>query len=166
MASNVTLVRASSFYTISAAADLVNAETLVIAGKTYTVQTTLTDVDGNVNIGADIAGTISNLVAAINLSNEGESAVGAATDYALAMTRNPSVHATTSTDTLTCSALIPGDHGNTITLTVGTSATTVDNATLENGSGNIASWLEGVLVLNQINAEVMYELKTLTPAAD
>ena len=36
-------VKASTFYTIDAAGELTNGETVVIAGKTYTAQATLTD---------------------------------------------------------------------------------------------------------------------------
>ena len=64
------LVRAATFYTIDGT-DITNAETIVIANKTYTAQDTLTDVDGNFHIGATIAATVTNLLAAINLSNQG-----------------------------------------------------------------------------------------------
>lgn len=158
--------RASTFYTIDADADITDGETLVVAGKTYTVQATLTDSDGNVHRGADHQGTISNLVAAINLSNEGESAVGAGTDYADSMTRNTNVYAVEGTDTLTVYAHVPGTQGNFIPVTVGTSAAEVDNATLEGGTGSMAVFAEELLQYNQINSEVQSHLKILTPADD
>jgi hypothetical protein len=166
MATNVALVRASTFFTIDNLTDLTNGETLVIGGKTYTAQDTLTNTDGNVHIGANVAGLISNLVAAINLSNEGETAVSAGTDYAAAMTRNPCVYATASTNTLTVHSLVPGAIGNVIPVTIGTSAAEVDNATLEGGSGNVASFFEGLFDLNQINSELYSALAPFTPAAD
>jgi len=164
MAIDTALVRAESFFTIDATADITDGETLVIAGKTYTFNDTLGSSDGDVHIGADVQGIISNIVAALNLSNEGESAVGAGTDYAAAMTRNPGVHGVEGTDTLTCQALIPGALGNLIPLTIGTSAAEVDNAVLEAGSGNEADFFEGLLALNQINSEVIAALKPFTVA--
>ena len=160
-------VKASTFYTIDDAADLVDGETLVIAGKTYTFQDTLTDVDGYVHIGATIAATVTNLLAAVNLSNEGESAVGAGTDYAASTTRNTDVHAVlTSATVITMVAHAPGTQGNLIPMTVGTSATTVDNATCENGAGSLAVWAEELMAQNQINSEVASHIKLLTPAVD
>ncbi len=160
-------VKASTFYTIDAAGELTDGETVVIAGKTYTAQATLTDSDGNFHIGANIAATVTNLLAAINLSNQGESAVGAGTDYAASMTRNASVHARlTSATVLTIVAHAPGAQGNHIPCTVGTSTVTLDNATLENGAGSLAVWAEELFQYNQINAEVMSHLKLLTPAVD
>lgn len=158
--------RASTFYTIDAVGEITNGETIVVAGKTYTFQDTLTDSDGNVHIGSDIAGTRSNFIAAINLSNEGESAVGAGTDYAASMTRNAEVHAYESGDTVVIRAHAPGAQGNRIPCTVGTSGVTLDNATLENGSGSLAVWAEELLQYNQINSEVQSHLKLLTPASD
>ena len=160
-------VKASTFYTIDDALDLVNGETLVVAGKTYTFQDTLTDADGNVHIGADIAATVTNFVAAVNLSNEGESAVGAGTDYAASMTRNTDVHAQlTSATVVTMVAHAPGTQGNLIPMTIGTSANLVDNATCEGGAGSLAVWAEELLLYNQINSEVVSHLALLTPAVD
>jgi len=161
-------VKASTFYTIDAAGELTNGETVVIAGKTYTAQATLTDSDGNFHIGATIADTVANLVAAINLSNEGESAVGAGTDYAASMTRNTMVHAQmdTAQEVVTIIAHAPGEQGNYIPCTAGTSGVTLDNATLENGAGSLAVWAEEMFAYNQINSEVMSHLKLLTPAVD
>lgn len=167
MATNTALVRASTFITLDNATEFANTNTIVIGGKTYTAQTTLTDVDGNVHIGATVAETLTNLLAAINLSNEGVSAVGAGTDYAASMTRNPCVYAVqTSATVITLHAHVPGAIGNVIPVANGTATATIDNATLENGSGNIAAFFEGLLSLNQINAEVLAALKPFTPAAD
>ena len=67
-----------------------DTQTVVIAAKTYTTQTSLTDSDGNVLIGADETATSANLVAAINL------AAGSGTTYAAAMTLHPDVIATSA----------------------------------------------------------------------
>lgn len=64
-----------------------DTETIVIDARTYTFQTVLTDVDGNVLIGVDAAETAANLKAAINLE------AGAGTTYAASMTLNVDVDA-------------------------------------------------------------------------
>ena len=161
MASSVALVRAFADYTIDADTDITDAETLVIAGKTYTFQASLTNVDGNVALGAAgaFALTAENLIAAINLGS------GAGVKYAAAMTRNPCVHAVQQSATVVrVYALMPGSWANVVPVTIGTSAAAVSGATLASGSGNIASFIESVLALNQINSEVISEIISLTPA--
>ena len=59
-----------------------DTETLTIGTKVYTFQTALTDVDGNILIGASASATIDNLIAGINLT------AGAGTAYASSMTTN------------------------------------------------------------------------------
>lgn len=166
MAIATALVRASTFFTIDADIEITEGETLVIAGKTYTFNATLGSGNGAVHLSGGHQGCIQNVVAAINLSNEGESAVGAGTDYAVATTRNESVHAVEGTDTLTINALVPGAIGNHIPCTIGTSAATLDNATLQGGEGNIGTFFDDLFRLNQINSEVQQELKKITPRAD
>ena len=159
-------VRAETFYTIDDAADLVNAETVVVAGKTDTFQDTLTDVDGNVHIGATIADTVTNLLAAVNLSNEGESAVGAGTDYAASMTKNEFVFAVlTSATVITMRAHVPGVLGNLIPMTIGTSANTVDNALCEGGTGDIGQFFNEMLGSVQLNSEALLLLAPFSTVA-
>lgn len=64
-----------------------NGDTVTIGSTVYTFQTTLTNVDGNVKIGASAAASLQNLRAAINLMD------GAGTTYAAAMTIHPTVFA-------------------------------------------------------------------------
>lgn len=165
MAFDVTLERANATITLDAAGEATNAETVIIAGKTYTFLATLTDSDGNVHIGSNVAGTVDNLVAAINLSNEGESAVSAGTDYAASMTKNTRVFATrvAATGVITLYAKVPGDVGNLIPLDAGTSTITIGNAVLENGVGDVGSFFDGLFELNQINAELTAALRQFSP---
>lgn len=60
-----------------------DTETVVIGAKTYTFQTSLTDVDGNVLIGATASDSLDNLIVAINLGS------GAGTTYATSTTAHP-----------------------------------------------------------------------------
>ena len=153
------LVRAATFITMDAAGEFADTNTIVIGQKTYTAQGTLTDVDGNVHIGADIAATLTNLIAAVNLSNAGESAVGAGTDYATSMTRNPDVYAVaTSATVATFNAHVPGSIGNNIPVANGTATTTVDNAVLENGTGIVADFFDEFLDSVQLNSEAVMHL--------
>lgn len=62
-----------------------NTETVTIGTKVYTFQTVLTNVDGNVLIGATPLASAQNLSAAINLG------AGAGTTYAAATTLHPTV---------------------------------------------------------------------------
>jgi len=104
-----------------------DGDTYTIGSKTYTFQTTLTDVDGNVNIGGTLAQAKLNLVAAIDLSGV------AGTDYATSMTAHTEVSvAAFSGDDAVITALVAGESGNSIatteTFTAGTNV--FDGATL------------------------------------
>lgn len=91
---------------------ITNGETVTIGTKVYTFQDTLTNVDGNVHIGADVEETLDNLRNAINLGP------GAGTDYAAAMTLHPTVSGTSSdATTLVVTAKTPGTAGNSIATT-------------------------------------------------
>ena len=70
-----------------------DTQTITINTTTYTFQDTLTDVDGNVFIGADAATTLDNLIAHIN------KAAGAGSKYATSGTAHTTVTATNPTDT-------------------------------------------------------------------
>ena len=88
-----------------------NGLVITIGQKTYTFQDTLTDVDGNVHVGADDDATLANLRDAINLG------AGAGTDYATSMTVHPQVSCTASGATpevLTLTARAAGVDGNRI----------------------------------------------------
>lgn len=86
-----------------------NNETVTIDTKVYTFQTTLTDVDGNVLIGATASDSIDNLVAAITLGAGGGSL------YAASTTLHPTVTAAAGAgDTMDATAKTAGDAGNDI----------------------------------------------------
>ena len=70
--------------TLTFGANAGNGTVVVVGTKTYTFQTTLTNVDGNVKIGASASASLDNLIAAINLDP-----AGAGTKYAAAMTAQP-----------------------------------------------------------------------------
>jgi len=165
MASTYTLTAATQVLTVTGQPS--NTNTVVVGGKTYTFQATLTDVDGNVHIGVDAEASLQNLAAAINLSNEGESAVSAGTDYAASMTVNTEVEATAfDATTLTVTAYSPGSVGNLIASTETHALGSWGAATLSGGAGHLDGWIANLISLNQINAEVLSELLALTAGAD
>lgn len=98
--------------TLTLTGNAADTETVVIAGRTYTFQTVLTNVDGNVLIGATASDSLDNLIAAINL------AAGAGTTYAAATTANTSVTAAAGAgDTMVVTAIVEGPAGGLITTT-------------------------------------------------
>ncbi len=90
----------------------INGDTYKLDAKTYTFETSLTNVDGNVAIGGSLAQAKLNLVAAIDLSGT------AGTDYATLMTRHTTVHVDPfiSNDVI-ISARSGGTAGNSIATT-------------------------------------------------
>ncbi len=112
-----------------------NNETCTIGAKVYTFEDTLTDVDGNVKIGAAATDSLDNLIAAINLD------AGVGTLYATSMTENDDVTAAAGVgDTMDCSAKNGGTPANS-------KATT---ETLTNGSwggATLAGGLNAKMVL-------------------
>lgn len=70
--------------TLTFGANAGNGKVVVVGTKTYTFQTTLTNVDGNVKIGASASASLNNLIAAINLDP-----AGAGTQYAAATVAQP-----------------------------------------------------------------------------
>lgn len=90
---------------------ILNGETITLGSKTYTFQDTLTNVDGNVKVGADDSETLQNLKDAVNLTGT------PGTQYATAMTIHPTLTATTKTDSnLVFNAKTPGTTGNGISI--------------------------------------------------
>lgn len=90
-----------------------DTNTITIGSKVYTLQSSLTNVDGHVKIAASEALTLVNLLHAINATGGTPG-----TDYAAAMTANPSAEATASAaHTLSIRALVAGTAGNAIATT-------------------------------------------------
>lgn len=159
MASNHTITPATG--TLTFTGNAANTETVVVGGKTYTFKSTLTATDGGVKVGANAAASAQNLYDAINLSGT------SGTQYATGMTANTRVRATAVTaTTVVVTALTAGEVGNLIASTDTVANAAWGAATLASGAGNLDSFITGILQLNQVNAEVLSELKKLTLAVD
>lgn len=121
-----------------------NSETITIDGKTYTFQTTLTDVDGNVLIGASLADSRDNLMNAIILGP------GAGTTYATSTTLHGTATAQASgTDALAVNAKTEGTAGNAI-VTSETSASAAWGATALQGGLDAVNYFTIVADSNHI----------------
>jgi hypothetical protein len=90
-------------------AAIADTNTVVIGSRTYTFQTTLTDVNGNVKVGATIADSLNNLIAAITGGS------GSGTLYAHSTTVNSQVEAVLQeTNMIRVRAITGGAAGNSI----------------------------------------------------
>lgn len=122
--------------TLTGSANFANGETVTIDGKVYTFQAALTNVNGNVLIGASLTASLANLLNAINFG------VGAGTTYATAMTEHPTVEATASNaTTLSVRAKNSGTGGNTLATTETSANASWGGATLSGGSNStVTEW--------------------------
>lgn len=131
-------VPASAFATgtLTLTGNVSNGDQITTGTKTYTFQTVLTNVDGNVLIGATASDSLDNLIAAITLG------AGSGTLYAAATTANTFVTAAAGVgDTMVATALTAGTAGNTIATTDpvdGGGVISWGAATLTGGAGDVS----------------------------
>jgi hypothetical protein len=138
---------ASAIGTLTATGNFANGETVTTGTKTYTFQTVLTNVDGNVLIGGSASDSLDNLIAAINLG------AGSGTLYAAATTANGFVSALAGAgDTMDVQALVSGSGGNTVATTDTATNASWGGATLSGGAGDISILTLGQLPSNTIAA--------------
>jgi len=117
-----------------------NTETVTTGTKTYTFQTVLTDVDGNVLIGATASDSLDNLIAAITLG------AGSGSTYAASTTANTFVTASAGAgDTMDAEALVKGTQGDSIATTETLTNGSWGGATLSGGTGDVEILLIGEL---------------------
>lgn len=105
-----------------------DTETIILGSKTYTFQSSLTNVDGNVLIGASADDTYDNLVAAVTLGG------GAGSTYAAATTDGEQVMAERASNVVTVTADIANAAGNNIPLGGTASNATLSGSTLSGGT--------------------------------
>lgn len=107
-----------------------DGQQFVIGSKTYTFQSVLTNVDGNILIGASLAATQQNIIDAINLTGT------PGTQYASAMTEHPQVSAGTAwaANVLVITAKTAGTAGNSLAFTETTSNMTMDGSSVLGGT--------------------------------
>ena len=142
--------------TLTSAGVAVDTQTITIGNKVYTTQTTLTNVNGNVLIGANAAATCQNLYDAINLTGT------PGTQYAAAMTLHDNVKATAVTaTTVVVTAKVSGTIGNAIATTETQTNWSWGATALAGGTGSVSTDLAAILAGNQLNAAVAQALYDL-----
>lgn len=114
-----------------------NGDTVTIDSKTYTFQTSLTDSDGNVKIGADAEESARNFVSAINLF-----VPGAGDHYAASMTVHPTVGALRNDNLVEVTAEERGTDGNSIVTTETGANLAFGGSTLDGGTAAIIEGYE------------------------
>lgn len=135
--------------TLTLTGNALTTETVTIGAKTYTFQTVLTNVNGNVLIGGTASGSLDNLIAAITLGT------GSGTLYAAATTAHPTVLAVAGAgDTMIAYAILGGVAGNAITTTQTLTNGTWGGATLAGGLAAAArtATITGTSTLGGANA--------------
>lgn len=143
--------------TLTAAGVFTDTQTVTIGGKVYTTQTVLTNVDGNILIGASAAATLQNLRDAINLTGT------PGVQYAAAMTINPYVKATfNDATTLVVKARISGAAGNFIPATETQTNASFGAATLAGGTGVLGDELRALIAGSQVRADVEQVIRDMT----
>jgi len=134
--------------TLTNTANFADTETVTTGTKTYQFQTVLTNVDGNVLIGASASDSLDNLIAAINLG------AGSGTLYATATVANTFVSAVAGAgDTLIATARTAGTGGNAIATTETSANASWGAATLAGGS-NTANFVVLSSTQNPLNTTV------------
>lgn len=117
---------------LTAASNPGDGKVVTIGSRTYTFQDTLTNVNGNVKIGASLTASLTNLKNAINGSG-GTSG----TDYAAATVAHTAVDATASTaTTLTVAAKTAGTSGNALASTTDIASASFAAVTLQGGAAS------------------------------
>ena len=139
-------------------------ETVTIGLKVYTINATVGSSDGSVDLGTDAEGSLENLCAAINLNPLGGETGVADADYASGMTVHPDVVCSAQTaTTITIQAKTPGTVGNAIITTETHGEGSWAAALMTGGVGDLETWVKSELDLNQINSEVITDLRAILP---
>ena len=122
--------------TLTTTANFSDGETVTIGTKVYTMQDTLTNVDGHVKIGASATASLANLAAAINNTGGVRG-----TDYAALNTADPEVTATSGATTLVATAKVAGTANNSVATTETSATASWGAATLAGGTNSsITAW--------------------------
>lgn len=143
-----------------------NAETFILGTKTYTVEAALTNVDGNIQIGADEAEMAYNIIAAVTLAAFTlDGRVGPGTAYAVAMTLNDEATADTvsgAPDEVLATAKEGGLSGNAVVSTEALTNCAWSAVTLLGGLDGIITVDETVI---QANVALQVEIPGYSAAA-
>ena len=146
-------------------------DTVVIGDQTYTFVATPGTTANNVDIGGDLATSILNLVAAINLSGT------PGTEYGNLTVVNPYVTATAAATTIDLTARVAGAEINGLYVAAtspGANDIAVESVVFglgantghADGAGSVATFLSDIQTYMQPNAEISAYIAGMTAAAD
>jgi hypothetical protein len=137
--------------TLTLGANPADTKIVTIGSKVYTFQSVLTNVDGNVKIGADATASAVNLLHAINASGG-----TAGTDYALATTAHADVTADTpSAGVVKVTAKVAGTAANSKVTTTDVASATWDVAHLTGGAAAVTGTIDVATLLLTNKAETI-----------
>lgn len=158
----ITFLATAAVGTLTLTGQPLNTETVVIGSKTYTFQSSLTNTDGHVHIGASTAASLTNLIHAINNSG-GVSG----TDYAAATTVNTDVIASQGAGTtMVLTAIHPGTVGNSVGTTETLTNGSFGAATLTGGTGSVPGISAIVNVMTEFDIPVRFATDVLSIDTD
>lgn len=162
MAVTVALTAATATFTLTK--NLTSDDTIILGSRTYKIEET-PGAAYDVTLGTNQTGTIANIVAAVNGSGT------AGTHYYTGTLTAGEITATASSTTvITFTSMLKGVQGNGLQCREGVDGGTAFTClAFSGGSGNIAGtggYIESMIALNQINSEVLQDLKRLTYTAD
>jgi len=130
------------------------ADTVTIAGTTYTFRAAVGTTTLEVLLGANYTASMANLTSAINASS------GSGTTYGSNTPINDWVVATNPTAaTVVLTSKVPGTVGNNIVTTEAGTHTSFGAGTLTGGTGSVYATIEDLLLTSQCNSDV---IKVLT----
>jgi len=146
-------------------------DTVVIGDQTYLFEADPTGTPNSVDVGSDLADSIANLVAAINLSGTDDDEYGAGT------VANPYVTAAGDATTIDLTARAAGAEVNGLYLAAtspGGNDIAVESVVFglgantghADGAGSIATFLSDLQTINQVNSEVLSYIAQVTAASD
>jgi hypothetical protein len=144
-----------------------NGETFSIGTKTYTFLSALTNTDGAIQIGASLAQTQKNVVAAINLTGVPGSQYASATSLSADVTANDPVG-----NNIVLTAKLGGTAGNSIATTetmlgagnqfdaatLGTTRAGAAESDANSDSSSSLSWIDSIQTAQQYNSQDTFYL--------
>lgn len=163
MANDVTLVAA--FGSMTSTKNLAEGDAVKIGSEQYFITATVANTANNVLLGADETATLANIIKVVN----GTGTAGT-TYHTSSLQPNGIIASLLSTHVIRFTAKLPGAQGNNIYLREVTDGGTAYSTTaFTSGSGDLSGssgFIQRIIDLNQVNSEVLQELKKLTYADD
>lgn len=154
MALDVTAPVAASG-SLTLADELDDQDSIRVGNRVYVVAAT-PDAANEIDIGTNATTTASNIEKAINGTGT------AGVEYYTGTLPVTGVTASAAAGVITVEADLPGDHGNSFALDGAVAGTDVTAVAFQGGAGGVEEILENIIDLNQVNGEVVAEIRRFT----